>query len=141
MFVWHCSCIVLPIYRITDIFIYLYRICDIQVVQEVREMEDEKCGCGQANCDCGSQCSGGSCGSGCGEMDYLRMIVYLAKEAKAEMIKDKIKTRLEKTHGKKLDKIADIAVEALQAKCEMGNERQKKMEELNAKLDAVWEEK
>lgn len=61
--------------------------------------------------------------------DQKMMMLHLVKMAKIELLKEKIKKKLEATQGKKLDEIANILVEA---KTEMHNAKKefwkKKME-------------
>ena len=54
--------------------------------------------------------------------------MYLAKSAKMELIKDKVKAKLEKVHGKKYDNVADILVEALDMHTKMKQDQMKKGE-------------
>lgn len=68
------------------------------------------------NCNEG-QCSTdkGSCGTeskGSGECTLAEDLVCLAKEAKHELLKEKMKKELDAKIGKKLDSVAKLAVEA-----------------------------
>ena len=64
--------------------------------------EDSKCGCGsECSCDSGSSKAG--------------MIMGLANEAWAELMKEKMKAAFEKIKGDKMDKVAQIGVEACMA--------------------------
>ncbi len=112
--------------------------------------EEGGCGCGKESCGCGSGqkgcgsneggCGGGSgdCGSGEG---YAAMIFQAALEAKHELMVEKIKAKLEKTHGKKFDKVADLVANVLAAKWKGKQELMKAWQEFEEKLQALWEEK
>ena len=92
------------------------------------------CQCGGQACECGtSQC----CTQ---EYDKMDMMMYLAKTAKMDLIKEKIKKKLEAAHGKKLDKVADLLAEAMMEchKAEADNE--KKHQEFRERLDAIFKE-
>lgn len=67
--------------------------------------EEESC-CQSEDCSQGSCCSAESC-----YPDKFSMMMWLVKSAKAELIRERIKARLEKTEGEKLDKLADFLVE------------------------------
>lgn len=72
------------------------------------------------------------CGSSCGP-DYG---LALAHWAKVELLKEKVKQRMDKRFGPKLDKIADLVVE-------IALERAKSADELDGKrekLDSAFEE-
>ena len=108
---------------------------------------DEKCGTNEAGCNCGSSCACGqqncNCGSGCGshgqEYDKFAMMMYLAKEAKMELLKDKIKKKLESEQGKKYDEIAAVLVEALMQKKKDKMEAEKHMEEMRERFYSILE--
>ncbi|MBI5227788.1 hypothetical protein HY988_04335 [Candidatus Micrarchaeota archaeon] len=97
---------------------------------------ESKCDCGSGSC-----CESDGCGSGHpeGGYDHTAIMMYLAKSAKMELIKEKVKAKLEKTHGKKFDKVADILVEALEAHMKMKKEMMKKGE-LTEKLMKAFSE-
>lgn len=66
-----------------------------------------------------TQCNENSCNTGSSRgpteenCTFAEDILCLAKTAKQELLKEKIKKGLEAKIGKKLDKVADAAVEAL----------------------------
>lgn len=76
---------------------------------------------GRCSCGCTSECSCG-CGGGCncscccnnmgGEHEKCMELMMLAKIAHKELLIEKMKAALEAKMGKKMDKIADIAVDA-----------------------------
>ncbi len=105
--------------------------------------EEEGCECGKESCGCGSNeggCGSGSkeCGSGQG---HAAMIFQAALEAKHELLVEKIKAKLEKTHGKKMDKVADLVANVLAAKWKGKQELMKAWQEFEEKLQALWAEK
>src|SRR3989338_3009491 len=104
------------------------------------------CECEEGKCSCSNECSEQSCGceSECrcceGEYSKLDMFLYMAKGAKIELLKEKMKKRLEAIHGKKLDKVADLIVEALIEQYKTEEDLSKKRQELNEKLDKIFSE-
>jgi len=102
------------------------------------------CECEEGKCSCSSNCDerGCECGSGCSEGQYskLDMFFYLVKEAKMELLKEKMKKRLEASIGKKLDKVADVMAEALLDYYKTEGDASKKRQDLNDKLDKIFEE-
>ena len=55
------------------------------------------------------------------DMDMKMMLMWLGKKAKFELLKEKIKKKLEAAEGKKLDEVADLVVEGMMAKAKMKN--------------------
>lgn len=100
------------------------------------ECEEGKCTCSnEQSCGCGkSEC--------CGEEQYDKadMFLYMAKGAKMELLKEKMKKRLEAAEGKKLDKVADLIVEALLERYKTDEDISKKRQELSEKLDTIFSE-
>lgn len=70
------------------------------------------------------------------EENMAGIMMHVAKKAKFELIKDKMKKRIEATEGKKLDQLADLVVDTMLAKYKIKMELEKKHEELGTK----WEE-
>ncbi len=92
----------------------------------------------EKNCNCEGTCS---CNQSCGqEYDHFGMTLWLAKKAKIELLKEKIKKRIEATQGKKLDKMADIAIEAITEHKKSSVEMEKKYEDLREKFNATMNE-
>ena len=60
----------------------------------------------------------------------------LAQWAKVELLKEKVKHRLEAQYGKQLDKMADLIVEVVAEKAKNAAD----LEEKEAKLADAWEE-
>ncbi len=96
------------------------------------------CNCESSECGQGSCCESDGCGNS-GGYDHAAIMMYLAKSAKMELIKEKVKAKLEKVHGKKFDKVADILVEALESHMKMKQEMMKKGE-LSEKLMKAFTE-
>ena len=101
------------------------------------------CECEEGKCSCSNECDE-QCGSGCEccreEYDKLDMFLYMAKGAKMELLKEKMKERLEAASGKKLDKAADLIVEALLEQYKTEGDLSKKKQELGEKLDKIFSE-
>ena len=104
-------------------------------------IEEQNCSCGTENCNCGSD--GGGCGScECGDF-YESMegrLMQMAFLAHKSVLFDKIRERVEKEQGGRLDKIADLVVEASRNKFKTVQEIEKKRAELREKLKEVFEE-
>ncbi|MEK6746191.1 MAG: hypothetical protein AABY33_04085 [Pseudomonadota bacterium] len=66
---------------------------------------DNSCDTSKNSCDSGSSKSSGEC-------TIAEDLLCLAKEAKHELLKEKMKKILEAKIGKKLDKVAEVAVDA-----------------------------
>jgi hypothetical protein len=90
---------------------------------------------GQSSCACHGGHGMGS------EMDHLMELKEMAKNAKHCLLKDKIKARLETKIGKKLDKMADLAVEMMMAKWKMKQEKQERKGMMMEKMKSIWMEK
>ena len=73
-------------------------------------------GCGEAS----------ACGEGRGGF-YARMI---ARWAKVELLREKVKQRIDAKYGKKLDKIADLIVEVVVEEAKNATEAERKEAEL-----------
>jgi len=102
------------------------------------ECEEGKCSCSnerKEQCGCESECR-------CCEGEYskLDMFLYMAKGAKMEILKENMKKRLEASHGKKLDKVADLIVGALLEQYKSESDASKRRQELNAQLDKIFSE-
>lgn len=95
-----------------------------------------ECGCGQQNCNCSQSCGTQACGQ---EYDRFMWMLYLAKKAKKELIKEKIKKKLESEHGKKYDEIATILVETMDLIKKDEKDAEKNIEEMRAKFYSILE--
>lgn len=97
--------------------------------------QDQECG---DNCNCGS----GSCS--CESMDFYDVmeskLMGMAFFAHKSALFERIKQRIEKQDGEKLDKIADLVVEATRNKFKTEQEAEKKHAELREKLKEVFDE-
>ena len=99
------------------------------------ECEDGKCGCGSNE---GSQC-GCSCESSCGRIyDKIDMFMYLVHSSKMELIKEKMKKKLEAAKGKQFDQVADLFVNAVMEKYKDEAESERKKEELRQKFEEIF---
>jgi hypothetical protein len=95
-----------------------------------------------------SECNNGSCDSGKGSCEskpsssdgcnIAEDILCLAKSAKHELLKEKMKKGFEAKMGKKLDKIAEVAVDAVLACLEHKMAAKQGCEEYQAKLFAAF---
>ena len=63
--------------------------------------EGKSCCCSEKGCDCGGEHS-----------EHATMIMQLANEAWTELLKEKMKSAFEKALGDKLNKVAQVGVEA-----------------------------
>ncbi len=64
----------------------------------------------------------------------------MTKFAKRKILMEKIKVKLEAKIGKKLDAVADLAVEALLAKQNLADQKEESMNSWNQKFEAIWSE-
>ena len=104
------------------------------------ECEEGKCGCSSSECGCGQeQCkcsSDGCCEDSHGKLD---MFMYLVHSAKMELIKEKMKKKLEAVKGKQLDQVAELFVNAMMEKYKDEAESERKMGELQQKFDDIFD--
>ena len=104
------------------------------------ECKEESCGCGTSNCGCGQdQCNCSSEGSCCESYSKVDMMMWLVHKAKMEIIKEKMKKKLEAVKGKQLDQVADLFVNAMMEKYKDEAESEKKREELAQKFEEIFE--
>lgn len=74
------------------------------------------------------------CGaSACGSVDYTRAIVAWAK---IELLKEKVKARLNEKYGKQLDALADLVVEVVAER----SQSEEGLEVREEKLAQAWDE-
>ena len=112
-----------------------------------------ECNCSGSNSpsnECGSSCecsSGNSCGDGsscsyegnCEDEDWAAAKAYkYYYKAKKKLIIMKVKERLEKKYGKKLDSLADAIVSYVEEQNAAEEKGDKKTEELREKFDDVF---
>ena len=80
----------------------------------------------------------GSCSSSsCGEADYARALAHWAK---MELLKEKVKQRIDARHGAKLDKMADLIVELVESERKSQEEMYAKEEELASQFESLGEQ-
>lgn len=72
--------------------------------------------------------------------DRLAGLVWAAKAAKMELLQDKMKARLEEKDGARLDRLADVGVEALLELRRGRLESAKRLRELADALDKACED-
>ena len=87
----------------------------------------------------GNKCSieSGSCGSTCSEADYAKA---LSQWARIELLKEKVKARIAKEYGTKLDKIADLIADVVAEKVKTQKELEKTHTELKNAFNELDEE-
>ena len=100
----------------------------------------EKCGsegcCSNESKECSCSCESSCCESG---YDKMSMFLYLVHSAKMELIKEKMKKKLESVKGRQLDQVADLFVNAMMEEYKNKAEAERKREELQQKFDAIFE--
>lgn len=99
--------------------------------------ETESC-CQSSDCSQESCCSAQSC-----HPDKFSMMMWLVKSAKTELIREKVKARLETLEGKKLDNLADFLVESMlehkKAKAEFYKLREEQESRDESAREKFWE--
>ncbi|GEM_PF-1929053 len=76
-------------------------------------------------------CGPAGCAPSCAEMDYARA---LSKWAKVELLKEKVKQKLDAKYGKQLDKVADLIVEIMTERAKSQVDFAQKQQELETAL-------
>jgi hypothetical protein len=79
------------------------------------------------------QCQSGACG----QVDYAGALTGWAK---AEILREKVKQRLEKKYGKSLDEAADLIVEVATTRVKGMEELEEREEKLQESMDELFEE-
>lgn len=93
------------------------------------------CGCGESGCSCGS----GSCNCDFYEAMEAKLIGMVFFAQKSALF-DRIRERVEKEDGAKLDRIADLVVEAARSDFKDHQEAEKKRAELRERIRETFEE-
>ncbi len=88
---------------------------------------EEKCGCSDKSSCCGK------------DYDKMDMMMWLAHSAKMELIKEKMKKRLESVKGKKLDQVAELFVNAMMDEYKDRAGTEKRKEELREKFESIFD--
>jgi hypothetical protein len=70
--------------------------------------------------------------------DKMWMLMHIAKKAKMEIIKEKVKKKLEAAEGKQFDEVADMIVEAMLGKRDMMKGMIKKKKEMQERFEAIF---
>ena len=106
----------------------------------VEECESGSCGCSSKECGCGQEKCNCSSESSCCEKSYSKidMMIWLVHKAKMELIKEKMKKKLEAVKGKQLDQVADLFVNAMMEKYKDEAEAERKREELFQKFEDIF---
>ncbi|MBI4399523.1 hypothetical protein HY570_02130 [Candidatus Micrarchaeota archaeon] len=78
-----------------------------------------------------------TCESGCREVDYA---TALSKWGKVELLKEKVKQKMDQRYGAKLDKLAELIVEVVAEKAKKGEELEDKEEKLAKGFEELYEE-
>jgi len=85
----------------------------------------------------GLNCRGGSSYVQIETADYRRMLLGWAK---AELLKEKVKAKLDKKYGKEIDGIAETLVEVMVKDQETRKEQTKKKDDVRNKLQSFFED-
>jgi hypothetical protein len=75
----------------------------------------------------------------CHHMGKGMMYMHLVHEAKMELIKEKVKKKLEAAEGKKLDELAELIVQAKMGMMKTKMQMMKNREEMMEKFSSIWE--
>ena len=78
------------------------------------------------------------CVASCGNESYARAITSWAK---MELLKEKVKQRMDQRYGKQLDKVADLLVEVVSERAKGVKEIEAREEELQNAFEELGEEK
>ncbi len=81
----------------------------------------------------GEQCERSS--DGCD--DRFMMAMMIVKRAKMELLKEKVKKKLEEVDGKRLDKVADLIVEVMLDQRKTHQDMEKRYDEMKDRFDAL----
>ncbi len=73
------------------------------------------------------------CGGSCSSTDYARMLAHWAK---MELLKEKVKARMDQKYGKQLDAMADLIAEVVVEESRTAEEAERREE----KLETAFEE-
>jgi hypothetical protein len=101
-------------------------------MEGIEEKDEDGCACESGGCDC--ECEG------CGDDDTGGYIYMKMQMAKAELLHEKIKARLEAKYGKKFDRIADLIVEIEAKRMKANAESSKLEEELDEAFESLYSE-
>lgn len=70
--------------------------------------------------------------------DKGKMHMHIVHEAKMELIKDRVKKKLEVAMGKKLDEMAELIVQAKMSMMKSKMQMMKEKEYMMANMEAIW---
>jgi hypothetical protein len=73
--------------------------------------------------------------------DMMGTMMCLAKEAHMELLKEKLKKRIDSMHGKKMDEMASVIADGMAMKMMMMMEAKKGKREMMEKIERIFMEK
>lgn len=91
-----------------------------------------------SECQTGASCNCPHCGQEECCCSMAKEMLSLAKCAKHDLLKEKMKKLIETKIGKRLDEVAEVAVDAVIAKMEHKTARQQACEEYEDDLMTAW---
>ncbi|MBI5226260.1 hypothetical protein HY994_03400 [Candidatus Micrarchaeota archaeon] len=74
------------------------------------------------------------CGNSCSSTDYARMLAHWAK---MELLKEKVKARMDEKYGKQLDALADLIAEVVMDDAKTQDEAESRDEKLETAFDQL----
>jgi hypothetical protein len=97
-------------------------------MEEKQDAQNPTCGCGRKP-EHGEE-----------HPDKFAMMMCMGKAAKMELLKEKLKKRIDATQGKRLDQVADIIAEMMAEKYKAKAAVKRKKKELRQKLEDIMME-
>jgi hypothetical protein len=77
------------------------------------------------------------CGHDHEHPDMMGMLMCLAKDAHVELLKEKIKKKIDATQGKKMDEIAQVIADAMAEKMKMKMGKMRKKREMREEIEEI----
>ncbi len=108
--------------------------CEGPSCQTSKQSCDETSGCESSRCPCGTDCGGDPVG--CAQAMWGASFFQAMKSAQVEILKAKI----QKAWGAKMEKAADIVLEAMGAKFQVMLAEAQAKSDVRAKLHALYQE-
>ena len=102
--------------------------------KSVSACSEESSGCEEQSCSCGSNCGGNP--MKCAQAMWCSAFPQAMKEVAVDILKEKIR----KSWGSKMEKAADIILEAMGAKWQAAMAAARNKEQIQEKLHALWNE-
>ena len=106
--------------------------CEVSGVSVTEKCGESSC---QVQCDCGSDCGGNP--EACAEAMWKAAFFPALRSAQVEVLKEKIK----RAWGPRLEKAADIILEAMGAKWQAAIAEAQAKEQVSEKLRALWQDR